>query len=95
MASKDCSKRRAHFGFRSVSLPLLGSINLGSNTAISITSANLSVWIMCRIVGILVSVSLRPLFVTAGIEAWMTPRPFIFSCLALMVALLCWLIVRT
>jgi heavy metal efflux system protein len=28
------------------------------------------------------------------IDEWMTRRPFIYSCLALMVALLCWLLVR-
>jgi hypothetical protein len=55
---------------------------------------NLPIWIGCRIVGILVSVSLRPIFITTGIDEWMTPRPFIYSCLALIVAFLCWRLVR-
>jgi hypothetical protein len=38
----------------------------------------------------LVSLSLRPLFITIGIGDWMTPRPFIYSCVALIVAFLCW-----
>src|SRR5262245_40613193 len=94
MASKDHSKKRPHFGFCRLSWPLQGSVNVGCNTVISIAGANLPVWILCRILGILVSVSLRPLFVTTGIDEWITPRPFIYSCLALMIALLCWLLVR-
>jgi hypothetical protein len=94
LASKDRSKESTPFGFRRLSRPLLGSVNIACNTVTSIAGANSPLWILCRVFGILVSVSLRPLFVTTRIDEWMTPRPFIHSCLALMVALLCWLLVR-
>ena len=54
MALKDRSKERTHFGFCRVGLPLLGSVNIGCNTEISIAGANLPLWILCRIVGMLV-----------------------------------------
>jgi len=92
---KSEKKRKTSPSWGSVlTWPLLGSVNSDCNTAISIAGANLPVWMLCRIVGILVSVSLRPLFVTTGIDEWMTPRPFIYSGLALIVALVCWLLVR-
>ena len=75
------------------------SFSLGSATAagcapvISLAGAEFPVWILCLLTGILVSVLLRPLFITVGIDQWMTPRPLIYSCLALVVAFLSWLLV--
>jgi YtcA family len=60
---------------------------------ISVAGAQFPVWILCLIVGILVSVSLRPVFIIVGIDEWMTPRPLIYSCLALVVAFISWLLV--
>jgi YtcA family len=65
----------------------------GCAPVISLAGAEFPVWILCLVTGILVSVSLRPLFISAGIDEWMTPRPLIYSCLALIVAYLCWLAV--
>jgi hypothetical protein len=60
---------------------------------IGVAGAQFPVWMFCLIAGIIVSVSLRPLFITVGIDDWMTPRPLIYSCLALVVAFLCWLLI--
>src|SRR5260370_4964949 len=65
----------------------------GCEPVISIAGANFPVWILCLIAGILISLSLRPLFVAAGIDEWMTPRPLVYSCLALTIASLCWLLI--
>jgi hypothetical protein len=43
--------------------------------------------------GILISLSLRPVFVAIGIDEWMTPRLVTYSCLSLASAFLCWLVV--
>jgi YtcA family len=64
----------------------------GCDPIISIAGAKFPVWILCVLAGILVSVSLRQLFIVAGIDEWMTPRPLIYSCLALVVTFLCWLL---
>ena len=55
--------------------------------------AHIPVWLLCLLTGILVSISLRPLFINVGIDDWMTPRPLIYSCLALVVAFVSWLVI--
>ena len=76
---------------------LLGTIPAllatGCDPVIGIAGATFPVWQMCLIVGIVASLSLRPLFVAVGIDEWMTPRPLVYSSLALVVAFLCWLAV--
>jgi YtcA-like protein len=65
----------------------------GCNPVISIAGANFPVWMLCLFAGILVSLSLRPVLVAIGIDEWMTPRPLIYSCLALVIAFVCWLVI--
>jgi hypothetical protein len=48
---------------------------------------------LCLFAGILISLALRPAFVATGIDQSMTPRPLIYSCLALVIAFLCWLVI--
>ena len=74
---------------------LLGTIPAllatGCDPVIGIAGATFPVWQLCLIVGIVASLSVRPLFVAVGIDEWMTPRPLVYSSLALVVAFLCWL----
>ena len=65
----------------------------GCNPVISIAGAEFPVWILCLFAGILISLALRPVFVATGIDQSMTPRPLIYSCLALVIAFLCWLVI--
>ena len=65
---------------------------MGFNPIISIAGAEFPVWILCLVVGVLVSLSLRPLFVATGIDEWLVPRTLVYSSLALIVAFLCWLL---
>ncbi len=65
----------------------------GCDPVIGVAGATFPVWQLCLIVGILASVSLRPLFVTLGMDDWMTPRPLVYSSLALVISFLCWLTV--
>ena len=90
MALKDLSKEKSQLGFCRLRRPPLRSVGIGYKPALITAGANVPVWILCRIIGLLVSLSLRPLFITIGIGDWMTPRPFIYSCVALIVAFLCW-----
>jgi hypothetical protein len=64
----------------------------GCDPVVSVAGAVFPVWLMCLIAGILTSLCLRPLFVASGIDQWMAPRPLVYSCLALMIAFLCWLL---
>jgi len=65
----------------------------GCNPVISVAGANFPVWMLCLFAGILGSLFLRPVFVATGIDEWMTPRPLIYSCLALAIGFLCWLVI--
>jgi len=47
---------------------------------------------LCLLAGILVALCLRPVFIAAGIDESMTPRALVYSCLALTIAFLCWLL---
>ena len=60
---------------------------------VSVAGANFPVWILCLLVGATLALSLLPLFVAIGLDQWMAPRILVYSCLALVVALLCWLLV--
>jgi hypothetical protein len=59
---------------------------------ISIAGASFPVWMLCLLAGILIALCLRPVFVAAGIDESMTPRTLVYSCLALTIAFLCWLL---
>lgn len=69
--------------------PVLG----GCSPVISVAGANFPVWTLCLFVGATIALSLRPLFVAIGLDQWMAPRTLVYSCLALVVAFLCWLVV--
>ena len=65
---------------------------VGCNPVISVAGANFPVWMLCLLVGIVAALCLRPVFVATGIDQCMTPRALVYSCLALAVASLCWLL---
>ena len=65
----------------------------GCAPVISVAGAEFPVWILCLVVGILLSLSLKPVFVATGIDEWMTPRPLVYASLALTIAFVCWLLV--
>lgn len=68
------------------------SLFAGCDPVISVAGANFPVWLMCLTAGILASLFLRPVFVATGMDQWMTPRPLVYSCLALTIAFVCWLL---
>jgi hypothetical protein len=65
----------------------------GCSPVISVAGANFPVWMLCLSAGILGALILRPLLVSTGIDEWMTPRPMIYTCLALAIAFICWLVI--
>jgi hypothetical protein len=60
---------------------------------ISMAGADFPVWTLCLLVGVAIALSLRPLFIAREIDQWMRPRILVYSCLALVVAFLSWLLV--
>jgi hypothetical protein len=60
---------------------------------ISVAGVEFPVWVLCLLVGAAIALSLRPLFVASEIDRWMAPRILVYSCLALVIAFLSWLVV--
>jgi YtcA family len=86
--------RREHLNRRRMLCGIFALSIAGCNPVISVAGAQFPVWMLCLFAGILVALALRPLFVATGLDDWMTPRPLIYSCLALAIACLCWLASR-
>ncbi|MGO9057574.1 MAG: YtcA family lipoprotein [Candidatus Binataceae bacterium] len=64
----------------------------GCDPVISVAGANFPVWQICLIAGILLALCLRLVFVATGVDQWMAPRALVYSCLALTIAFVCWLL---
>jgi hypothetical protein len=47
-------------------------------------------WMLCTMIGIVVTLLARRFFVYAGIDAHLTPRPLVYLSLAVLVTLVLW-----
>jgi hypothetical protein len=86
--------RRARRG-RSVQLAALASAVAalpGCDPVIDIEGAYFPAWLLCVIVGIVLAVLSRYVFVWLKIERHMGPLPLVYSCLALFLALVTWMV---
>ena len=59
---------------------------------VNIAGANFPAWLLCSIVGAVLAVALRPVFVSAGIEPNLGPLPLIYTCLAILLGCIVYLI---
>lgn len=48
-------------------------------------------WMLCLLVGIILTALLRPLFARVGLEPHLGPPALIYSCLALLISFAAWL----
>jgi hypothetical protein len=48
-------------------------------------------WMLCLLVGIVLTALLRPLFARVGVEPYLGPPALIYSCLALLISFATWL----
>jgi len=65
----------------------------GCDPVVSIAGATFPVWMLCLFAGIFISFAVRPLLLVTGIDEWLTPRPLIYACLAMVTAFICWLVI--
>lgn len=78
---------------RAQATPLLSAWVLGGcDPVIDLEGAYFPAWLLCVIVGIALAAVLRYLFLWLKIEQHMGPLPLIYSCLALLMALVTWII---
>lgn len=64
----------------------------GCDPVIEIQGTFFPAWLLCMIVGVVLTVALRPLFVRLGIEPHLGPLPLIYTSLAVLLTLATWLV---
>ncbi len=64
----------------------------GCDPVIDIEGAYFPAWLLCVIVGIVLAVLARYVFVWLKVERHMGPLPLVYSCLALLLALVTWMV---
>jgi hypothetical protein len=78
-----------------LALPIaaLGGIGVaGCDPVINVAGANFPAWLLCVLVGTAIAAILRPLLVLARLDPYLGPRPLIYTSLAVMFALIVWII---
>ena len=63
----------------------------GCDPIIEIQGTFFPAWLLCMIVGVVLTVALRPLFVRLGLEPFLGPLPLIYPSLAVLLTLAVWL----
>ncbi len=64
----------------------------GCDPIIEIQVTFFPAWLLCMIVGVVLTVVLRPLFVRLGLEPHLGPLPLIYTCLTVLLTLGTWLL---
>ena len=59
---------------------------VGCDPIINIAGANFPAWLFCAIVGAIVAIGFRPVFVTLRIEPYLWPLPAVYIALAVLAA---------
>lgn len=84
---------RARVGNRPLRLvAALPVVLAGCDPVIEIQGTFFPAWLLCMIVGVVLTVALRPLFVRLGIEPYLGPLPLIYASLAVLLTLVAWLV---
>jgi hypothetical protein len=59
---------------------------------INIAGANFPAWLLCVLAGAAIAGIFRPLLIFVRLDPYLGPAPFIYTCLAVMFALIVWII---
>lgn len=71
----------------------LGSFALaGCDPVVNIAGANFPAWLLCAIVGAILTAAVRPVFTATKIEPHLGPLVLIYPCLAVLLACVVWII---
>ena len=70
---------------------LLLCASAGCDPIINIAGANFPAWLFCAIVGGIVAIASRPVFVTLGIEPYLWPLPAVYIAVAVLAACIVYL----
>jgi YtcA-like protein len=64
----------------------------GCDPVINVAGANFPAWLLCLLAGALLAAILRPLLIFARLDPHLGPAPIIYTSLAVMFALIVWII---
>lgn len=70
---------------------MLPCASVGCDPIINIAGANFPAWLFCAIVGGIVAIASRPIFVTLRIEPYLWPLPAVYIALAVLAACIVYL----
>jgi YtcA-like protein len=80
-------------GRRQMAIPFLGAVILsGCDPVVDIEGAFFPSWMLSLLVGVLLTVALRLLFLRSGLEPYLGPLPLIYTCLALLLTMTTWVL---
>ena len=64
----------------------------GCDPVLNIAGAHFPAWLVCALAGALLTALTRPLFLAVRIEAYLWPRPLVYSSLAVLLACIMYLL---
>ena len=64
----------------------------GCDPVINIAGANFPAWLFCAICGAILTAALRPIFVVTHLEPYLWPPPIIYTCLAVLMGCIVFLL---
>ena len=73
-------------------LMLAAPLFVGCDPVVDIAGANFPAWLICAIAGIALAAMLRTLLVAIRIEPYLGPLTVVYSCLALLLSCIVWMI---
>lgn len=79
-------------GTRSAVGMLVAVLVAGCDPIIDVQGTFFPAWLLCMIVGVVLTVALRPAFVRLGLEPHLGPLPLIYTSLAVLLTLGTWLV---
>jgi hypothetical protein len=83
---------RGKHPYRSVAAATPALVFAGCDPVINIAGANFPSWLLCLIVGAILTAAIRPLFLVLRIEPYFGPPVLIYPCLIVTLAMIIWLI---
>jgi drug/metabolite transporter (DMT)-like permease len=64
----------------------------GCDPVINIAGANFPAWLFCAICGAILTAAIRPIFVVTHLEPYLWPPPIVYTCLAVLMGCIVFLI---
>jgi hypothetical protein len=68
------------------------ALGLGQSPSIDVLGSYFPAWLLCIVVGVILTIVARLLFIAWKLDAYLLPAPIVYPCLAAVFAMAVWLI---